>query len=240
MTMYNLTMLRQFNFSPRCRFKRRMNLELETTCKFDPAQKYIFGLHPHGIIPWGAVINMITNVSDAKKKARWILSPRRTANPSSIECRDLGPGRRLRPLFPHSADCLSMISPLFPQRPLPSPDFSPTHTRDPEQIGLDLHVMAASFCFYVPIYRDLLLGGGISDAARIYAEKFLAEGKSIAVFPGGATEALYARPGGPLSLPWFPCAALTAEAGDGTCWCAQGVIQPRCSCLSEQHKTSRR
>jgi len=111
-------------------FGRRMNLQLKTTCKFDPSVQHIFGLHPHGIIPWGGIINMVTNVSDAKSK-----------------------------------------------------------------LALDFHFIAASFCFYVPLYRDLLLGGGISDAARVYAEGLLNSGKSIGIVPGGATEALYAKPG---------------------------------------------
>lgn len=108
-----------------------MNLALHTTCKFDPSHRYIFGIHPHGILPWGGILNMVTNISGANQK-----------------------------------------------------------------LGLNFHFIAASFCFYLPIYRDLLLAGGICDAARVYAESYLRQGKSIGIVPGGATEALYARPGG--------------------------------------------
>jgi len=49
----------------------------------------------------------------------------------------------------------------------------------------------ATFCFYIPIYRDLLLGGGVVDAARYSAKFILGAGYSLALVPGGATEALY-------------------------------------------------
>jgi 2-acylglycerol O-acyltransferase 2 len=60
--------------------------------------------------------------------------------------------------------------------------------------GLELRGLAASFCFYVPIYRDLLLAGFVCDAARYSAKRLLDSGKSIFLVPGGATEALYASP----------------------------------------------
>mmetsp|Transcript_5608 Transcript_5608/g.13047 ORF Transcript_5608/g.13047 Transcript_5608/m.13047 type:complete len:339 (-) Transcript_5608:3187-4203(-) len=72
------------------------------------------------------------------------------------------------------------------------------------QLGLDLNHkdsvlsphreargLAASFCFYVPIYRDILLGAGIVDASRFSARKCLDNKYSVFVVPGGATEALY-------------------------------------------------
>lgn len=58
--------------------------------------------------------------------------------------------------------------------------------------GIKLRTLAASFCFYVPAYRDLLLAGGVIDAARYNARQALDDGYSIALVPGGATEALYA------------------------------------------------
>jgi len=111
-------------------FKRRMNMKLLVTSELDPNAQYIFGLHPHGILPWGGVLNLATNVNNSRKALN----------------------------------------------------------------GVDFHFIAASFCFYVPFYRDLLLGGGICDAARVYAERLLCSGKSIGIVPGGATEALFARP----------------------------------------------
>ena len=32
--------------------------------------------------------------------------------------------------------------------------------------GIDFRTLSASFCFYVPLYRDLLLAGGVIDAVR--------------------------------------------------------------------------
>eukprot|EP00672_Neobodo_designis_P024309 CAMPEP_0174851174 /NCGR_PEP_ID=MMETSP1114-20130205/22085_1 /TAXON_ID=312471 /ORGANISM="Neobodo designis, Strain CCAP 1951/1" /LENGTH=344 /DNA_ID=CAMNT_0016085691 /DNA_START=46 /DNA_END=1080 /DNA_ORIENTATION=+ len=61
--------------------------------------------------------------------------------------------------------------------------------------GVHLRSLAASFCFYIPIYRDIILGGGIIDAARYNARNALEQGLSIALVPGGATEGLYASPG---------------------------------------------
>lgn len=52
----------------------------------------------------------------------------------------------------------------------------------------------ATFCFYIPGYRDLLLFGGVVDAARYSAKHVLASGKSLALVPGGATEALHCKP----------------------------------------------
>jgi 2-acylglycerol O-acyltransferase 2 len=61
--------------------------------------------------------------------------------------------------------------------------------------GVPVRTLAASFCFYIPIYRDIVLGGGVIDAARYNARAALDEGYSIILVPGGATEGLYAHPG---------------------------------------------
>eukprot|EP01134_Creolimax_fragrantissima_P004439 CFRG4439T1 len=64
-----------------------------------------------------------------------------------------------------------------------------------ERIGLtSSHMLAASMCFYVPLYRDLLLAGGAIDAARYNAANALSRGHSLMLVPGGATEALYSVP----------------------------------------------
>merc|ERR1711935_797420 len=57
--------------------------------------------------------------------------------------------------------------------------------------GIEFRVLAATFCFYIPIYRDILMLGGVVDAARYSANYILSQGYSIALVPGGATEALY-------------------------------------------------
>jgi len=57
---------------------------------------------------------------------------------------------------------------------------------------VDVRCLAASFCFYIPLYRDLLLAGGVCDAARYNARYLLKAGYTLALVPGGATEALYA------------------------------------------------
>lgn len=55
-----------------------------------------------------------------------------------------------------------------------------------------IRLLIASFCFYIPGYRDFVLAAGVVDAARYNARRVLDSGLSIGLFPGGATEALYA------------------------------------------------
>ncbi|EDQ88945.1 uncharacterized protein MONBRDRAFT_25681 [Monosiga brevicollis MX1] len=59
---------------------------------------------------------------------------------------------------------------------------------------LKYRTLAATFCFYTPLYRDMLLFGGVVDAARYSARRILSKGYSLALVPGGATEALYCYP----------------------------------------------
>eukprot|EP00501_MAST-03F_sp_TOSAG23-6_P002561 GSMAST32.ASY1.ANO1.2702.1 assembled CDS len=61
--------------------------------------------------------------------------------------------------------------------------------------GLEYHALAASFCFYMPGIRDIYLAGGVVDASRYVAQGVLASGKSLVLVPGGASEALYSKPG---------------------------------------------
>ena len=107
-------------------FERRFNLRLVPQGKLEPGQRYIMGLHPHGILPFGGMVA-------------------------------LG-GKLFERAYP----------------------------------GVDFRVLAATFCYYIPIYRDILLFGGAIDAARYSAKAALADGRSLALVPGGATEALYA------------------------------------------------
>lgn len=58
--------------------------------------------------------------------------------------------------------------------------------------NLNIRCLAASFCFYIPIYRDILLAAGVCDAARYNARYLLDHDFTLALVPGGATEALYA------------------------------------------------
>ena len=55
-------------------------------------------------------------------------------------------------------------------------------------------LVAASSCFLVPGFRDLLLTHGVLDCSRFNCEKWIQEGRSVFVFPGGAREGLYANP----------------------------------------------
>lgn len=55
-------------------------------------------------------------------------------------------------------------------------------------------VIAATSCFLVPGYRDLLVSSGVLDCSRFNAEYYLQKGWTVIVLPGGAREALYANP----------------------------------------------
>lgn len=109
------------------------SLSIETPFgKLDPQRQYVIGVHPHGFLPLGTLINILSDVNDIRE--RWLN-------------------------------------------------------------GVKLRTLAASFCFYIPGYRDFCLGGGVIDAARYNAKRALESGYSIALVPGGASEALYAMPG---------------------------------------------
>lgn len=55
-------------------------------------------------------------------------------------------------------------------------------------------LVAASSCFLVPGFRELLLSYGALDCSRFNFEDWLRKGSSVFVFPGGAREGLYANP----------------------------------------------
>ncbi|KJE94068.1 2-acylglycerol O-acyltransferase 2-A [Capsaspora owczarzaki ATCC 30864] len=111
--------------------RKYFSVSIVKTADLDPKKQYIFGCHPHGILPFGTMVGM---------------------------------GYQ----FPGG------FADLFP--------------------GVDYRVLAATFCFYLPLYRDLLLASGVVDAARYSAHKIMRNGYSITLVPGGATEALYANP----------------------------------------------
>jgi len=57
-----------------------------------------------------------------------------------------------------------------------------------------LRVLVASFCFHIPVLRDFYLGAGFVDAAKFSARAVLDQGRSIMIFPGGASEAKFCGP----------------------------------------------
>lgn len=95
-------------------------------------EQCIVGLHPHGIIPLGTIVNVASEASDFSK--------------------------------------------LFPS------------------LSKSRIVIAASSCFLVPGFRDLLVTSGVLDCSRFNVEKWLQKGYSVFVVPGGAREGLYSNP----------------------------------------------
>jgi len=110
------------------------DVTLIKTVDLDPKSTYIFGVHPHGILPIGAITGM--NYENDKDD--------------------------------------DTFAKLFP--------------------GINIRTLAATFCFYIPGYREMLLSGGVVDAARYSANRVLEMGYSLGLVPGGATEALYNHP----------------------------------------------
>eukprot|EP00038_Savillea_parva_P017076 m.18995 g.18995 ORF g.18995 m.18995 type:complete len:350 (+) comp3649_c0_seq2:15-1064(+) len=115
-------------------FRKYFDVTLIKTVDLDPKTTYIFGVHPHGILPIGAITGM--NYEDDKDE--------------------------------------DTFARLFP--------------------GVNIRTLAATFCFYLPGYREILLSGGVVDAARYSANRVLELGYSLSLVPGGATEALYNHP----------------------------------------------
>jgi hypothetical protein len=93
----------------------------------------VFGLHPHGILPIGSILNL-----------------------SSV---DFSPSR-LDSVYTH-----------------------------PKRV-----ILAATSCFLVPGWRELLLALNVFDCSRSNAERWLNRGYSICIVPGGAREGLYSNP----------------------------------------------
>eukprot|EP00056_Hartaetosiga_gracilis_P003002 m.58795 g.58795 ORF g.58795 m.58795 type:complete len:365 (-) comp11285_c0_seq3:43-1137(-) len=112
--------------------RERFHLKVVKTAELDPQYSYIFGLHPHSVLPFASMIAL----GDETEKSQF------------------------KKLFP----------------------------------GINFRTLAATFAFYIPGYRDVLLWGGVVDAARYSAKYVLKHNLSLALVPGGATEALYCKP----------------------------------------------
>jgi hypothetical protein len=97
----------------------------------DIHEQCILALHPHGVLPYGTCVNIVTEV-----------------NEFSV-------------LFPHLSNRVLVV---------------------------------ASALMVIPFFRDFLLSYGIVDASRDNFESWLQRRHTVAVYVGGAHEALYATP----------------------------------------------
>lgn len=111
---------------------------------------------------------------------------RRRLNLKCVKVQDLDPKQQyLFAVHPHGI--------------LPFGGFSSLVARDSEAylfsrlFGSELRVrlLAASFCFLIPVYRELLLWAGFIDAGRASCTRAIRAGFSLALCPGGASEALH-------------------------------------------------
>ncbi|CAM9359214.1 unnamed protein product, partial [Ectocarpus fasciculatus] len=104
-----------------CRLERTQ--EIEEPC--------IMGMHPHGVMPFGSIINLSSNVCNFEN------------------------------LFPRLKNRV---------------------------------VIAATGCFVLPVFRDLILAAGVTDCSRFAVERWIEKKWTVCVFPGGTREALYSNP----------------------------------------------
>jgi 2-acylglycerol O-acyltransferase 2 len=70
-----------------------------------------------------------------------------------------------------------------------------TPERSAQMGELDFRILTVGINFVLPLWRELILWLGFVDASRDSAAYLLRSGKSVVVVVGGASEALYARPG---------------------------------------------
>lgn len=91
----------------------------------------VIGLHPHGILPFGTIVNIASETTQFSQK------------------------------YPYLTNRI---------------------------------VIAASTLFLYPGFKEFLSYLGIMDCSRFNAERLLDKGHTVAVFPGGTREALYANP----------------------------------------------
>jgi 2-acylglycerol O-acyltransferase 2 len=66
--------------------------------------------------------------------------------------------------------------------------------------GVRLRCLTLAMNFVLPVWRDYLLGLGMVDCSRASIRNAFARGLSLMVVPGGAREALYARPSDKVTL----------------------------------------
>ena len=72
-----------------------------------------------------------------------------------------------------------------------SDDWNATAPKFPKE---NIRVLVASFCFYLPVLRELYLGAGFVDASKFSMQHCLNDGHNVMVFPGGASEAKFCAP----------------------------------------------
>jgi len=117
-------------------------------------RQYIVGLHPHGLMPVGAIINGLTWAGGGCHGL--------TASGAELpEPEDAGPGLHQR-WFPH----------------------------------MRLRAAVASgACGVFPGAYEMFRKLGAFECTKAFVQSVLREGKSVAIFPGGAQESVYATPG---------------------------------------------
>lgn len=79
------------------------------------------GMHPHGVMPFGSIINLSSNVCNFEN------------------------------LFPRLKNRV---------------------------------VIAATGCFVLPVFRDLILAAGVTDCSRFAVERWIEKKWTVCVFPG--------------------------------------------------------
>ncbi|KLT44580.1 diacylglycerol acyltransferase [Cutaneotrichosporon oleaginosum] len=61
--------------------------------------------------------------------------------------------------------------------------------------GVTCHLLTLDANFWIPLYRDILMGMGLASVSKRSCRSILKMGRSICIVIGGASESLYAYPG---------------------------------------------
>jgi len=108
---------------------------------------------------------------------------RKTSSPSVVCEEELPQGQYLFACHPHGALPLGVIMAFAGGSEWDKAVKSLNHD--------DIRVLVAQFCFLVPGMREVYLGGNFIDAGRQSATHCIENGKSLILFPGGASESFY-------------------------------------------------
>jgi len=108
---------------------------------------------------------------------------RKKSSPKVICEKELAPGQYMFACHPHGSLPLGVIMSFAGGTEWDNAVKSVDHN--------DTRVLVASFCFLVPGMREVYLGGNFVDAGRQSVTHCIEDGKSIILFPGGASESFY-------------------------------------------------
>jgi len=141
-------------------------LSAEDVLKWRTVPNMVVGLHPHGSLPLGGVLNGLTIAG----------------GDMGNQCADKNSPTLLTTCRPEGEDVR-----------IKTPSDKELHSRWWPHI--QMRGASASFVFWIPIVRQMMLWLGLIDCSEPYVKTLLKEGKTVVLCPGGAAESAYSQPG---------------------------------------------